>query len=207
VPDGCGGTLSCGTCALPKTCGGAGTANVCGCTPSTCESLGKNCGQVSDGCGAMLDCGACLGAQTCGGGGTPNVCGPGACVPRTCADVGAECGTMWDGCAGHVDCAGGCSGAEACGAGGIPNRCGTAIFGLCGACPAGFSQLAALPNNACSPGACGSQPQYQAACYSNAIPRPSLGCGLICLGATHVGATLDNCRCSSGKITVCLPNN
>jgi len=30
IPDGCGGTLSCGTCAAPKTCGGAGVANVCG---------------------------------------------------------------------------------------------------------------------------------------------------------------------------------
>jgi hypothetical protein len=28
--DGCGGTLSCGSCAMPETCGGGGTANVCG---------------------------------------------------------------------------------------------------------------------------------------------------------------------------------
>ena len=28
--DGCGGTLSCGTCAPPLTCGGGGTSNVCG---------------------------------------------------------------------------------------------------------------------------------------------------------------------------------
>ena len=30
VPDGCGGTLSCGTCTAPQTCGGSGTPNVCG---------------------------------------------------------------------------------------------------------------------------------------------------------------------------------
>jgi hypothetical protein len=30
IPDGCGGTLSCGTCASPQTCGGGGVANVCG---------------------------------------------------------------------------------------------------------------------------------------------------------------------------------
>ncbi len=30
IPDGCGGTLTCGSCASPQTCGGGGVANVCG---------------------------------------------------------------------------------------------------------------------------------------------------------------------------------
>jgi glycine cleavage system regulatory protein len=30
LADGCGGTLSCGSCVSPQTCGGAGTPNVCG---------------------------------------------------------------------------------------------------------------------------------------------------------------------------------
>ena len=30
IGDGCGGTLTCGTCTAPQTCGGGGTANVCG---------------------------------------------------------------------------------------------------------------------------------------------------------------------------------
>lgn len=30
IPDGCGGTLSCGTCTLPASCGGAGIPNQCG---------------------------------------------------------------------------------------------------------------------------------------------------------------------------------
>jgi hypothetical protein len=30
IPDGCGGTLDCGTCTLPETCGGAGIPNRCG---------------------------------------------------------------------------------------------------------------------------------------------------------------------------------
>jgi hypothetical protein len=34
VSDGCGGTLSCGTCATGSTCGGGGTANVCGIAPA-----------------------------------------------------------------------------------------------------------------------------------------------------------------------------
>src|SRR5712692_5258286 len=31
ISDGCGHTLQCGTCTAPQTCGGGGTANVCGC--------------------------------------------------------------------------------------------------------------------------------------------------------------------------------
>jgi RHS repeat-associated protein len=33
MPDGCGGTLDCGTCAVPQTCGGGGIPNVCGGAP------------------------------------------------------------------------------------------------------------------------------------------------------------------------------
>jgi hypothetical protein len=35
VADGCGGTLSCGTCTSPQTCGGGGVANVCGTTTTS----------------------------------------------------------------------------------------------------------------------------------------------------------------------------
>jgi hypothetical protein len=38
--DGCGGTItSCGTCTAPQTCGGGGTASVCGYTPPPCDNL------------------------------------------------------------------------------------------------------------------------------------------------------------------------
>jgi hypothetical protein len=33
IADGCGGTLTCGTCTAPQTRGGAGTANVCSVAP------------------------------------------------------------------------------------------------------------------------------------------------------------------------------
>jgi len=36
VPDGCGGTLECGTCAAPETCGASGTPNVCATTARVC---------------------------------------------------------------------------------------------------------------------------------------------------------------------------
>lgn len=68
---------ACGNvCTLPQTCGGGGTPGVCGCTPTTCEAEGKNCGDLPDACGKTLKCGECTGTrQTCGGSGIPNVCG------------------------------------------------------------------------------------------------------------------------------------
>jgi hypothetical protein len=81
ISDGCGGTLPCGSCTSPQTCGGGGVANVCGggssCTPTTCAAQGKNCGSISDGCGGTLTCGSCTSPQTCGGGSVANVCGSG----------------------------------------------------------------------------------------------------------------------------------
>ena len=53
VPDGCGGTVSCGECGDAQSCGGGGVANVCGrgvCTPKSCAELGFTCGMASDGC-------------------------------------------------------------------------------------------------------------------------------------------------------------
>jgi hypothetical protein len=54
---------------------------VCGCTPTTCQAQGKNCGSISDGCGGTLNCGTCSAPDTCAGAGTPNVCG---CVGVQC---------------------------------------------------------------------------------------------------------------------------
>jgi MYXO-CTERM domain-containing protein len=66
VPDGCGGTESCGpACTAPQTCGGGGMVNVCGCTPTTCAAQNAECGTISDGCGAMLTCPTCTGNTTC----------------------------------------------------------------------------------------------------------------------------------------------
>ncbi len=56
------------------------------CTPSTCTSLGANCGSIVDGCGGILYCGTCS-TGTCGYGGNANVCGGGA------ADAGTDSGT------------------------------------------------------------------------------------------------------------------
>src|SRR5215813_13205186 len=93
IPNGCGGTLTCGVCTAPQTCGGGGIANVCGvgCVPTTCAAQGKNCGTIPDGCGGTLTCGVCTAPQTCAGAGVANVCG--TCTPTTCAAQGKNCGT------------------------------------------------------------------------------------------------------------------
>jgi hypothetical protein len=123
LSDGCGGTLDCGACTAPQTCGGGGTANVCGCTPTTCAAAGANCGSISNGCGGTIDCGSCTAPQTCGGGGTANVCGGATCTPTTCAAAGANCGSIANGCGGMLDC-GSCAAPESCGGSGQANVCG-----------------------------------------------------------------------------------
>ncbi len=152
--DGCGGTLSCGTCSGSEYCGGSG-ANKCGgttgtlpdggpvpCTPSTCASLGYNCGQAGDGCGGSLSCGTCNPSEFCGGGGT-NVCGGSSglqpdgavpCTPQTCTSLGYDCGQAADGCGGTLDCGSTCPLAgEICGGSGVANKCGSTVActGLC----------------------------------------------------------------------------
>jgi hypothetical protein len=119
IPDGCGNMLNCGaTCPANQTCGGGGTSNVCGCTPTGCGT--RNCGTINDGCGGTPSCGSCMLPQTCGGGGVSNVCG---CMPTTCAAQGKNCGTISDGCGMTLTC-GACVAPNTCGGGGISNVCG-----------------------------------------------------------------------------------
>ncbi len=110
---------------MPQTCKGGGVDNVCGCTPTSCTALLKNCGSVSDGCGGTLGCGTCQMPNTCGGGNVANVCG---CTPTTCAAQGKTCGTIPNGCGGTVDCGTCvqpkfCSGANVC----VSASCGDGV--------------------------------------------------------------------------------
>ncbi len=135
IGDGCGGTLDCGTCTTPQTCGGGGTFFQCGgtsgCVPKTaaaaCAALGANCGEAADGCGGTVSCGTCtVAGESCGGGGTPFVCGAGGgtCTPTTCMAAGSNCGMLGDGCGKTLDC-GTCTVAgETCGGGGTAGKCG-----------------------------------------------------------------------------------
>ncbi|QDE69915.1 Ig-like domain-containing protein [Myxococcus xanthus] len=104
IPNGCGATLSCGTCGAGQMCS---AANVCVCAPTTCAAQGKNCGTIPDGCGSTLSCGTCGAGQACS---AANVC---VCVPTTCAAQNRTCGSMSDGCGGTLDC-GTCGAGSAC---------------------------------------------------------------------------------------------
>ena len=108
IPDTCGNTLDCGTCAEGLTCG-AGGPNQCGageCTPTTCTQAGAECSSISDGCGNILDCGTCASGYSCNENVNPPVCvaDEGSCVPETCQSLGLDCGTASDGCGGTLDC-------------------------------------------------------------------------------------------------------
>jgi hypothetical protein len=75
IADGCGGTLSCGSCSPtpPQTCGGGGTANVCGCTPNNVACTFGNPA-------------ACCSQACCADGIESAVCAPG--VASCCCTVG-----------------------------------------------------------------------------------------------------------------------
>ena len=161
--DNCGGkrsVASCGDCGGPgESCGGAGKANVCGCTPEGdnvfCKRVGASCGAMSaaDNCGqarAVESCGTCSGTgESCGGAGKTNVCG---CTSESekalCERLGATCGSASgaDNCGTNrtaADC-GGCTGTGVtCGGGAKANTCGctpetdavfcTRVGAVCGA--------------------------------------------------------------------------
>lgn len=118
--DGCGGTVSCGSCGANATCinqvcvttaaevdAGATVpdagnppppppVDAGSCVPTgSCTAAGATCGAVPDGCGGMLPCGACGVGASC----TQNQC--------VCAGGTIElCGDGVDNtCDGNVDCA------------------------------------------------------------------------------------------------------
>jgi hypothetical protein len=91
IADGCGGLITCPvTCAVAgQTCGGGGTASLCGAPPCTKKTCGtQNCGFIADGCGGSVDCwppapapSICGPGQSCGGAGVANTCGtPAGCT-------------------------------------------------------------------------------------------------------------------------------
>jgi len=215
--DGCGGTIHCGSCTLPETCGGGGQPSVCGgapgCTPTTCAAQHENCGPIGDGCGGMLECGTCTGGQACGAGGVPSVCGtpvvsPDAanpCVPKTCAELGASCGPMGDGCGNLLLC-GNCPAGQSCGLGGTPSVCGSAtcapktcaeVGASCGpmgdGC-GGLLQCGVCPSGqACGAGGVPSQ------CGSSCVPETCASLGYDCGAAGDGCGNLLQCgSCAAG---------
>jgi peptidoglycan/xylan/chitin deacetylase (PgdA/CDA1 family) len=182
---GVGRAVDCGTCTLPATCGGAGTANVCGvpCQPESdaqfCARLGKNCGTVSgsDNCSSartVASCGTCSAPATCGGGGTPNVCEE-PCIPESdalfCERLGKTCGTVTgtDNCNTNrtVPSCGTCTAPETCSASNVCVACvpetdaqfcarlGKSCGSFAGTDNCGTSRSVASCGSCASPATCG----------------------------------------------------
>jgi hypothetical protein len=221
--DGCGGTLSCGTCSGCQTCGGGGKASVCGgscCIPETCVSLGFTCGPAGDGCGGTLDCGTCPAGLSCGGAGTPGVCGAvdaGTCTPITCAAQGINCGPAGDGCGGSLSC-GTCTGCQVCGGGGsgvcggaccVPETCaglgiscGPAGDGCGGALSCGSCTLPATCGGGGKSGVCGAPDG--AACMPLSCASQGIDCGPAgdgCGGALSCGTCPMGMTCGGGGVS------
>lgn len=121
-PDGCGGTISCGSCESSHSCT---AANTCACATGTKE-CGGSCvaPDPAHGCADSTRCTACAATETCVG--SPSVC---QCVPETfaatCSKV--ECGSATNNCGTSVDCGtSACKAPTTCGAGGVANKCGCA---------------------------------------------------------------------------------
>ena len=137
--DGCGGTLSCGTCTAPEECGGAGTYR-CG------SPLEAECGPIGV-AGQIFACGGCPPGMTCGGGGAPYRCGVGACQPLSCVQQNVNSGPAGDGCGGLLQC----------GSGGTPVPlawCTTPLYRRCAPKPLACRQLGfdcGVAQSACGP--------------------------------------------------------
>ncbi|MEZ4269072.1 MAG: DUF6067 family protein [Myxococcota bacterium] len=203
VSDGCGGTLSCGSCASGQVCG-LNTANQCGtpCVPTTCAKAGATCGSISNGCGGTLSCGSCASGQVCGLN-TANQCGT-PCVPTTCAKAGATCGSISNGCGGTLSC-GSCASGQVCGLN-TANQCGTPCVpttcakagATCGSISNGCGGT--LSCGACASGqVCGLTTANQCGtpCVPTTCSKAGASCGSISDGC---GGTLSCGSCASGQV-------
>ena len=196
IGDGCGRLLDCGGCPAGESCGGDGTANVCGkgsgmCTPLVCAPAGgRLCGTFGDGCGHVVACGACPDGSACGAN-KPYVCpgkpGMTGCVPQTCDVAGGRfCGTVGDGCGGTLAC-GDCPTGQVCGAN-VPNLC--------------------APNPAsCMPITCNTAGGQYCGKIGNGCGKP-LDCGACPAGQSCGGSGVANlCGAPAGSCTPLVCSN
>jgi hypothetical protein len=200
-PDGCGGTVTCGTCAVGTRCvipdgGTSGTCEPSGCVPYTAiAACGNNvCGSVPDGCGGTVSCGTCpSGTCVIPDGGTAGTCAN--CTPLC---NGKQCGP--DGCGGTCGtCPSGqgCSfPSQTCAACGVcqnGQNCGQAedlCFNLifCGTCSAGQ-----VCDNAAKPAQCCTQQPTSVTCAGKNCGGVWDNCGIqVSCGTCSAGTTCSN---------------
>src|SRR5207237_1200815 len=99
ISDGCGGTITCGTCSPGQVCDSA--SKTCKAAPTsscqTCSSIAASCGNWSNACGGTISCGACSPGQVCDS--TAKTCK--SCAP-TCDQL--PCGTCVTDSCGRAIC-------------------------------------------------------------------------------------------------------
>jgi hypothetical protein len=104
-PDGCGGTVSCGSCGASAVC-----------AAGRCVALPVDAGQALD-AGPAIDAGAATDAGPAVDGGSTHDAGvpvdAGVCMPTSCTALAATCGTVGDGCGGTLSC-GSCGAGASC---------------------------------------------------------------------------------------------
>jgi hypothetical protein len=190
APDGCGGSVSCGTCASNFACvvADGSTEGTCVCVPkSMSAACGSNtCGTAPDGCGGTVDCGGCSDSTShcnVADGGSAGVCCPTQCPPLD------NCGTVSaPGCP-TIHCGTCCPGAPAnC----LVNSGQTA--GVCECIPRTFSQ--SCGDNNCgyaSDGCCGT-----VSCGTCTVPT---SCNV------PDGGTAGTCACTPNPVSVTCGND
>ena len=195
----CGHTVQCSTtCSgTGQTCGGGGTAGICGCTSaSKTQTCGNHCGSATDNCGQSVDCGGCTSPETCGGGGTSSVCG---CTPNCSGKCGGS-----NGCGGT--CPNNCVSPQTCGGGGTTNVCGCTA-NCSGKCGGSDGCGGTCPNNCVSPQTCGGGGTAN-------VCGCSPNCSGKCSGSDGCGGTCPN-NCASpqtcggngtANVCGCAPN-
>ncbi len=174
-------------CTLPSTCGGGGTAQVCGCTQKTCAQLAppQTCGIITvfqDTCNQPLNCNT----NTKNGGETDVDCGgPVANCPTRCGQ-GKTCLANSD-CSSNFCVDGFC--------------CDTACNGLCQACSA--AKKGGGQNGSCGNIAVGTDPDNECAtdpvlsCDQNGSCNGAGACQLYVAGTVCVAAS---CSAGMGQI-------
>lgn len=188
IPDGCGGSLNCGSCPTGYSC----TDNSCvpTCVPKTQCDSGFQCGTQSDGCGGTISCGSCSSGQIC----ENNICTGGTASPGQCLREcqPGQCGFVSDNCGGYINCGWTCPTGTKCASslnkcvtsnqctpdnscigrcGTRPDGCGSRI--QCSSCPEG--QVCNLNNYCVSKESC--VPRTSADCRPGECGRVSDGCG------------------------------
>lgn len=120
-PDGCGGFVSCGTCAIGQQCVSQRCVDV-----ARDAGLAVDAGQPFD-AGAPVDAGSALDAGT--------VVDAGVCLPTSCTARGAVCGSLDDGCGATLNCGACGNGAScqqnACVCSGGAEQCGDGVDNDC----------------------------------------------------------------------------